>query len=124
MPAPGPPSGVVPATIVSSSTRFSPRPPDPVPVVAVTVRVGPLPVTDVIAPPATPPERTSAKSPASTPVTDALKVTVHVTVPALVGLAAARATDRTVGGVIVTVTGPAAAELTHQVARVATTRYE
>ena len=76
----------------------------PVPVVAVTAQVVPLPETDVMA--GSPPEplRTSVKLCARTPVTASLKVTVHVTVAALVGEAAARTIDVTLGAVVSSVT--------------------
>jgi len=62
-----------------------PRVPEPEPVLAVTVQVVPEPVTFVIAgcPKST---GTKLKAVAETPVTDSLKVTVQVTLTALVGL--------------------------------------
>src|SRR5438874_717388 len=85
----------------SSSTRFRPRVPSPDPVVAVTLQVLPLPVTLPTDPPVTESVRARAKSPASTPVTGSLNVTVHETLPAFVGLAAPtrRLMEETVGGV-------------------------
>ncbi len=58
--------------------------PSPVPLLTVTAYVAPLPVTPVIEVPATP-EVVSEKSPASTPVTLSLNVTVKWTAAAFVG---------------------------------------
>jgi hypothetical protein len=72
-----------------------------VPVDAETVYAVPLPDTPVIAgvgPDS--PEATSEKFDADTPVTLLLKVTVHWTSAALVGVALARLIDVTVGGVV------------------------
>jgi hypothetical protein len=68
-------------------------------VFAVTAQVVPLPVTEVIDALLTPLTWVSTKSPASTPVTLSLKVTVHATdLPAAVGSKLARLIDTTVGG--------------------------
>ena len=75
----------------------------------------------MIVPPVTP-VRASAKSAASTPVTDSLKVTVQLTEAAAVGEAAARVIDTTDGGVASAATGPASADVVVQPAKVATTR--
>ena len=59
----------------------------------------PLPVTPLIEVPVTP-AGASAKSVASTPVTDSLKVTVKCTLAAAVGSASARLMETTVGAVL------------------------
>jgi hypothetical protein len=79
-------------------TIFNPSVPLPVPVLAVTVRVAPLPVTEVIAGVPPSPEFTSLKLLLLIPVTLALNVTVQETLDALVGLAPATLIDKTVGG--------------------------
>ena len=98
-PAPAPPSGTAPDTMLSLSTRLSPKEPLlPVPVFAFTVQVVPLPVTEVIAAPTTPPACSSAKSDASTPVTLRSNVTVQETVLfAAVGSKLARLMEATDG---------------------------
>jgi len=83
----------------SLSTRFKPTVPSPDPVLTVTVRELPLPVTPVIEAPVTP-LVTSAKSPVSTPVTVSLKVTVNCTLPRFEGVAVARLIEETVGAVL------------------------
>ena len=85
------------SSIESSSTRFRPSVPLPEPVLAVTVRVAPLPVTPVIAGVPPRPLFASAKSLGSTPVTGSLNVTVQLTLEAFVGFASARPIDETVG---------------------------
>ena len=105
MPDPVPPSLFVDAEvsrIVSSSTRFSPSVPFPLPVLAVTVytELETL-VTEAIEAPLTPPACTSVKSAVLTPVTALSKVTVQETLVALVGLALTRLIEETVGGVTV-----------------------
>jgi hypothetical protein len=62
----------------------------------------PLPATLEIEAPEIPPPFVNAKSPESTPDTLSLKVTVNVTLAALVGLETARFTDTTVGAVLLT----------------------
>jgi hypothetical protein len=122
-PAPEPPSGLpAVSTIESSSTRFRPSVPFPEPVPAVTVYVLPLPLTLVTAAPMTP-EAASAKSLVSTPATLSLKVTVHWTLAALVGLPAARSIELTVGGVtsVTTVTELLGELVAVQVRKTATT---
>ncbi len=69
---------------------------------AVTVRVAPLPVTDVIAP-VSPPVPTSVKLPLVTPVTASEKVTRNCTLAALVGSGFTRLMLRTVGAILSTV---------------------
>jgi hypothetical protein len=69
------------------------------PVETVTVRVAPVPVTDVIDAPDAP-APASAKSVESTPVTLSLKVTVHWTLAAFVGVVPARLIVETVGAVV------------------------
>ena len=69
--------------------------PEPMPVLAVTVHVVPLPVTAEMKAPLTP-LAASANALASTPVTLWLNVTVHDTVAALVGLESARLIETTV----------------------------
>ena len=97
---PVPPSLLFTAsTMESLSTRLSPSVPLPVPVLAVTVYVMPLPDTPVIAGAPPNPGAANAKSDASTPVTVSLNVTVHVTLDAFDGFAAARVIEVTVGGV-------------------------
>ena len=99
-PAPFPPRATLVASrIVSSSTRFRRRVPFKYPVFAVTVNTDDAPdgVTEAIEDPVTP-DAASAKSPASTPVTVLLKVTVHVTVAADVGLKPDRPIALTSGG--------------------------
>src|SRR5581483_3921024 len=86
--------------IVSSSTRFSPRVPSPLPVFAVTVHVVPLPLTPVTCGVVTPPPAASWKSVASTPVTASLKVTVQETLVAFDGVEPTRLIELTVGGVL------------------------
>ena len=91
--------------IESSSTRLSPSVPAPVPVVAVTLYVVPLPVTLVIRGDPPSPPFTSAKSAAFTPITISLKVTFHGILFAPVGVDDARTINRTEGAVVsVTVT--------------------
>src|SRR5205809_175626 len=70
LPTPGPPSGkpFTAATIESSSFTLSASVPSPVMPLTVTVYVEPLPATRVT-PPATVPDVTTLKSPASTPET-------------------------------------------------------
>ena len=63
-----------------------------------TVRVAPLPDTSVTYAPVTVPS--IAKSPASTPVTVSLKVTVNATTSSAVGLSSARTIELTVGAVL------------------------
>ena len=89
--------GVTPVAL----TIFRPRVPSPAPVLAVTVQVALAPVPEVsltlvIAAPVMP-LGTRAKWLADRPVTAALKVTVHVTLAALVGLGSARVMDSAVG---------------------------
>ena len=98
-PRAGPPKKLPAAsTIVLSSMAFNCRTPLPVPVFTVTVYVAPLPATWVMEAPAGAPAAI-AKSDASTPVTDSLKVTVKTIVAALVGLVAPEVIERTTGGV-------------------------
>ena len=107
LPMPVPPS-LFPAasTIVSLSTRLSPSVPSPVPVLVVTVYEAPVPVTLVKDAPVMP-VGASAKSAVSTPVTLSLKVTVHCTLAALVGVLPTRLIELTVGAVLSIVkTGP------------------
>ena len=59
---------------------FSPSVPTPVPTLAVTVQLVPLPVTEVMAEPLRP-VGTSVKAAALTPATLRLNVTFHDTVP-------------------------------------------
>ena len=73
--------------------------PSPEPVLTVTVRELPLPVTLAIEAPLTP-LVTSAKSVLSTPLTLSLNVTVKFTLLAFVGLALARLMDKTVAAVL------------------------
>src|SRR6266566_2089234 len=87
---------VVVVVLESSSTRFSPIVPLPLPVLTVTVRLAPVPLTPVIDGPETP-VVASAKSDAPTPNTFWLKVTVKSTLPAFVGVAPARTIDETAG---------------------------
>ncbi len=75
---------------------FNPSVPVPVPVLAETVHVVPLPVTEVIAGVPPSPVLTSEKLLAVTPVTLAPKVTVQETLAALVGLVPARMIEVTV----------------------------
>ena len=82
--------------IESSSARLRPSVPLPVPLLALTVYVVPLPVTPVIDVPVTP-LATSAKSPASTPVTASEKVTVQLTEAAAVDAGPMRLMETTVG---------------------------
>src|SRR5438132_1627876 len=84
--------------IESSSTRFRPSDPLPVPVLAVTVYVAPLPVTPVMLGVVSP-LFARPKSPVPTPVTFSLNVTVQLTVVALVGLVPVTI-EETVGGVV------------------------
>ena len=83
----------------SSSTRVRPIVPSPMPVLTVTVREVPLPVTPVIEAPLTP-LVTSVKSALSTPLTLSLNVTVKFTLLAFVGLAVAGLIEDTTGGVV------------------------
>src|SRR5262249_46126042 len=77
---PRPPSGLPPASrIESSSTRFSLKVPWPEMPLKVTVYADPLPLTTSGDATATPPDKVSAKSVASTPVTGWLNVTSYVT---------------------------------------------
>jgi hypothetical protein len=78
-------------------TTLSPSVAVAVPTLAVTVRVVPLPVTPVIEAPEDP-VPVSSKLPAAPPVIALLKVTVQLTVAALVGLLPTRVTERTEGG--------------------------
>src|SRR5436190_12089426 len=83
--------------MLSLSTRLRPRVPVPVPVLAVTAYVAPLPDTPVIAGDPPRPVFASEKSDASTPVTLSLNVTTHPTVAAFVGLEDARTIETIVG---------------------------
>ena len=86
--------------IVPLPTRSRRRVPFEYPVFTVTVNTCAAPdgVTEAIEAPVTP-AATSAKSPASTPVTVLLKLTVHVTVVADVGLKLDREIALTIGGI-------------------------
>src|SRR5512137_2957432 len=75
--------------------------PLPEPVLTVTVRVLPLPVTPVIEVPDTP-DAFRLKLPLATPLTDSLKVTRNVMVEALVGVVVG-AIETTVGMDLLTV---------------------
>ncbi|OIQ66091.1 hypothetical protein GALL_523440 [mine drainage metagenome] len=86
--------GVTPVLL----TIFNPSVPLPLPVLAVTVQVVPLPVTPVMAGVPLNPPLTSAKLLLATPLTLALKVTVQDTLAALVGLVLAVLIDWTVTG--------------------------
>ena len=100
LPAPVPPSGLLAASLTESlSTRFRPSVPLPEPVETLTVRVASDPVTPLIDAPLMPLPG-SVKSPASTPVTGSLKVTVKSTLPALVGSVLARLIDCTAGATL------------------------
>ncbi|MDP1847467.1 MAG: hypothetical protein Q8K79_06720 [Solirubrobacteraceae bacterium] len=81
-------------------------------------------VTLLIAPPVRGAVRASAKSAASTPATASLKVTVQLALVALLGLAAARVIELTVGAVLSTSTstGPDSPDVAVQEAKRATTR--
>lgn len=100
--------------------------PSPVPVLAVTVQVVPLPDTELTEPPLTEPPWATAKSAVSTPVTSSLNVTVHETPAAWVGLAApaTRLMEETVGGVasLTTVTDELAVLWAVQLRNTAVTR--
>ena len=89
--------------IVPLPTRFRRRVPFEDPVFAVTVNTCAAPdgVTEAIEAPVTP-AATSAKSPASTPVTVLVNLTSHVTVAADVGFALDRPIALTIGGVALT----------------------
>jgi len=78
-------------------TTLSPSVPVAVPTLAVTVRVVPLPVTLAIEAPEDP-LPVSSKLPDAPPVIALLKVTVQLTVEAIVGLAATRWIETTLGG--------------------------
>src|SRR4249919_1205774 len=83
--------------------RLSPRvPPPPDPVVAVTVRVAPLPATEVIVAPARPTPLAKVKLLLVTPVTASENVTRNWTVAALVGLGSNLLMLTTVGGILST----------------------
>ena len=102
MPVPAPPRGLPAAsTMESSSTRFRPIVPSPEPLLTATVYVAPLPVALVIDAPVTPVEL-RMKLDESTPVTLSLKVTVKLTLPALVGLVLTRLMEETEGAVVST----------------------
>ena len=83
--------------MVLSSTTFSRRVPGPVPVLTLTVRTEPVPVTLVIDAPLTDPVVVRLKSEAFTPVTASEKVTTNFTDESVVGLALMRTLDTTVG---------------------------
>ena len=83
------------STIESSSSRFSPIVPSPVPVLAVTVQVVPPPVTPVIAGLPMRPVTMRSKSGSSTPLTDSLKMTVQLTLEAFVGVPLTRLMETT-----------------------------
>jgi hypothetical protein len=74
--------------------------PVPVPDDAVTEYTDPEPDTDLSFGPLMPLPTTRVKPPMTTPVTLSLKVTVHETVEAFVGLGPARLIDTTCGGVV------------------------
>ena len=98
LPNPVPPTGRLPmSTTVSSSTKFRPSVPSPMPVFTVTTRVLPVsaltPAIDAPVRPVT----ARAKSAVPTPVTGSLKVTWNWTVAALVGFGSRRTIDVTVG---------------------------
>jgi len=99
--SPAPPSGLSRASLmVSLSIRSRCRAPEPVPVLTVTVRAIPLPLTLVIETPLILPVVTSAKSNLSTPLTDSEKVTIKVTLEALVGSAFPRVIETTAGAAL------------------------
>ena len=86
--------------MLSLSFRSRRRVPEPEPLLTVTVRVAPLPLTPVTAAPERLPLGTvRAKSSLSTPVTGLEKVTVKLRLAAALGLAEARVMEETWGGV-------------------------
>jgi len=89
------------STTLPADVASRPKVPSPLPALAATVQLVPLPETFVMTgdPPSAPPG-TAVNAEAPTPVTSSLNVTVHETVEALVGLVAARTMDSTVGGVM------------------------
>ena len=102
---PTPPSGLFAASLIlSSSVTFRRIVPFPEPVLTVTVRVAPEPVTPVMDAPVTPMvvrKKSSKGALVFTPVTDLLKVTVKLTLAAPVGLELARSILITLGGGVV-----------------------
>jgi hypothetical protein len=83
---------------------LSPSVPLPVPVLAVTVQVVPLPLTPVIVGAPLSPELTSVKLPVLTPDTLVLKVTIQEMLANVVGVGLARSIEDTVGGGATTMT--------------------
>ena len=101
LPVPSPPNRLPSVSrIESSSVKFSPSVPCPLIPLTVTVYVAPLPATSTGVTAVTP-DKAKAKSPASTPVTALVNVTVYSTVAALVSASAGvvRTIDWTAGGV-------------------------
>src|SRR3712207_1730375 len=88
--------------MVLGAARFSPIVPSPEPVAAVTVQVVLEPVTPVSDEPVSP-LGSRTKSPASTPPTFSVKVTVQETDAPLVDGAPVRLIEETVGAVLSTV---------------------
>ena len=104
LPLPLPPSLLVfgeTSRTESSSTRFSPRVPLPLPALAVTVYcVVLIAATDMIDVPLSPLPTAREKSEVFTPVTASLNVTVHDTLDADVVARLPRVIDETTGGVV------------------------
>jgi hypothetical protein len=82
-----------------AEVRLRPSVPPTEPVETVTVRVAPVPVTDVIDAPVRPPPLTRVKLPFVTPITGSENVTRNETLAAVVGVGSTRSMLVIVGGV-------------------------